>query len=119
MSEDVTQADLDMADVIAMNLEIPWAAGSGYFAGRLAMHLRDHRLAAARAMQSDEAVERVAQAIAAALLADCTSDGRCYAVADAGPNSPDGVWAAEVDGEINIWPLARAAIAALNQKETP
>ncbi len=58
-------------------------------------------------------VERVAAAIAQALRDDCVHLGKSYAVVDSGICWQDGTWGAEVDGEIDLLPLARAAIAAM------
>ena len=60
----------------------------------------------------DELVERVARAIADRLRDD-TADYPNSAV-DAGVCPQEGVWGAEIDGEIDLLSLAEAAIAAMS-----
>lgn len=75
---------------------------------------RDAALRTQPHADSVEQVERVVRAMAEALREYCTdADGRCYATIDSRICPQEGMWGAEVDGEIDLIPLAKAAIQSL------
>ena len=64
-------------------------------------------------MTDNALVERIARALRDALRASCRNhDGSCYATVDESYGT-DGVWAAEVDGEINLCELAAALLPVI------